>query len=416
MRTAIVIGEDLTEVSAGRRIRNRLVGLRNDTSWRVSPSVLVRAGTDVQVDAYDILLGPNDLSPAVSKLVSLFPTRNDLTVGARADVVLKIAPAVEVTPGLRVDFYSSQGAAAMGLDPRLSLRTELSKRARLLSSMGLAHQPPAFVVPVPGFQPGGLAGGLQSAVQQALGVEVDLGQATTATATVFHNGFFNLSDALSVTQPVAAGCPPGSFPDDSISGDRGTQPGGNGRGCKPAFPAGTVGPDATGGGGGQGSSQLATALSTRANGRAYGLELFIKRKLTSRLGGFLSYTLSRSTRTANGQEFIASFDRTHVLNLALAFDLGRNWRAGTRMTFYTGLPKAPDPTTSATRLDPFFRLDLRVEKRWNLSHGKWLSGVAEWMNASLSKESVGTSCTLNGCQETKIGPVTIPSLGVEGGF
>ncbi len=416
MRTALMAGEDLTEISAGRQIRDRLVGLRTDVAWRLSPSALARAGTDVQVDAYDILLGPNDLSAAAAKIASLFPTRSDLTVGMRGDVVLKVTPAFEVTPGLRLDLYSSEGATAIGIDPRLSTRTAINKSARVLASMGLAHQPPSFVIPVPGFAPGGLSGGLQTAVQQSLGVEVDLGQSTTATATVFHNGFFNLSDALSVTQPVATGCPPGSFPDDSISGDRGTQPSGNARSCKPPFPAGTVGPDNTGGGGGQGNSQQASALSTRATGNAYGVELFLKRKLTSRVGGFLSYTLSRSTRTASGQEFIASFDRTHVLNAALAFDLGRNWRAGTRVTFYTGLPKAPDPTTNATRLDPFFRLDLRIEKRWNLAHGKWLSAVAEWMNATLSKESIGTSCTLGGCQETKVGPITIPSLGVEGGF
>jgi hypothetical protein len=176
------------------------------------------------------------------------------------------------------------------------------------------------------------------------------------------------------------------------------------------------------GGGGQASQNIddvntATAFATRANGTAYGLELFLKRKLTRRFGGFLSYTLSRSTRTANGQSFVAAFDRTHVVNAAVAYDLGRNWRAGTRVTFYTGLPKAPDPTDpGSTRLAPFFRLDLRLEKRWPLGPRAWVSFVAECMNATLSKESVGTSCTLSGCQDEKVGPVTIPSLGVEGGF
>ena len=40
----------------------------------------------------------------------------------------------------------------------------------------------------------------------------------------------------------------------------------------------------------------AKAFATRAHGTAYGLEIFVKRKLTNRFGGFLSYTLSRSTR------------------------------------------------------------------------------------------------------------------------
>jgi hypothetical protein len=38
------------------------------------------------------------------------------------------------------------------------------------------------------------------------------------------------------------------------------------------------------------------------------------------------------------------------------------------------------------------------------------------MNVTLSKEAVGTNCTLSGCTEVTIGPVTIPSIGVEGGF
>jgi hypothetical protein len=290
----------------------------------------------------------------------------------------------------------------------------------LLAALGVAHQTPSFVVPVPGFQPGGLKDGLQTALQESTGVEMDLGSGMIATATVFHNAFFNLSDALSVLPPDIGGCQPGQFPSETLSGDPGTQPMGNGR-CGQRFTPGTLGSDRAGGGG-QGAQsvsdvQQAQAVETRSTGSAYGLELYFKRKLTSRLGGFLSYTLSRSTRTANNMDFIASFDRTHVLNAAVAYDLGRNWRAGVRTTFYTGLPRAPDPSDpTSTRLSPFFRLDLRLEKRWQLSRKWWISFVAEWMNATLSKESVGTNCTLQGCQEEKIGPVTIPSIGLEGGF
>jgi hypothetical protein len=131
----------------------------------------------------------------------------------------------------------------------------------------------------------------------------------------------------------------------------------------------------------------------------------------------LSYTLSRSTRSYGDRTYVASFDRTHVANAALAYNLGRNWRAGTRLVFYTGLPKAPDPTDpTSTRLPPFYRVDLRFEKRWELGKKAWISFVAEWMNATLSKEAIATTCNLQGCQAQEIGPVTVPSLGVEGGF
>lgn len=414
IRTAVMGGIDLTEVSQGRRVRDQMIGLRNELNYRLSPKVLLRAGTDVQIDTYDVLLGPNDTSAAVAAIESFFPSRSDVALGGRADLVIKAAPKLEVTPGMRVDLYGSAGSAALGLDPRISARTSIAKNWRVLTSLGVAHQAPSFIIPLPGVQPGGLKGGLQTAIQESMGLEVDLGQSTTATATVFHNGFFNLSDALSVTPPAPTGCPPGAFPSDTIGGDRETQPNANPRSCAPPFKQGQLGRDSTGGG--NGGAAQAQAFATRADGTAYGLELFLKRKLTSRIGGFFSYTLSRSTRVANGREFIASFDRTHVLNGAIAVDLGHDWRAGGRVTFYTGLPKAPDPTTRATRLDPFFRLDLRIEKKWVLTKGWWISLVAEWLNVTLSKESVGTSCTLNGCTETKVGPITIPSLGIEGGF
>jgi hypothetical protein len=415
MRTAVTGGIDLTQAPGNRYLRDRLVGTRTEVTYRVSEVATVRAGADMQVDTYNIELNTAALTTSQQQTANtLFPTRTDLASGVRGDVVLQAGPRLEITPGARFDYFASEGATAVAVDPRLGTKTTLTDRLRLLGALGIAHQPPAFVIPLPGFQPGGLKGGLQMAVQESMGIEYDVAPGTTATATVFHNGFFNMSDALSVMQPDLSGCPPGSFPSDTLGPDPERQPV-NPRSCgqNRVKQAGTILGDQMNADAGN----TATALETRSHGTAYGFELFIKRKLTSRLGGFLSYTLSRSTRTANGQTFIATFDRTHVLNTALAYDLGRNWRAGTRVTFYTGLPKAPDPTDpGSTRLDPFFRLDLRLEKRWQLSKRWWISFVAEWMNATLSKESVGTSCTLNGCQDTKIGPVTIPSIGVEGGF
>jgi hypothetical protein len=201
------------------------------------------------------------------------------------------------------------------------------------------------------------------------------------------------------------------LPGDWVFGDRS---GGANPGCpSPIKRPGTVGRD---GGGDNGTTAL-QAFETRTLGTAYGFEVFLKRRLTNRLGGFLSYTLSRSTRSVGQNSFVAVFDRTHVVNAAAAYNLGRNWRAGTRVVFYTGVPKAPDPNDASTRLPPFFRIDLRLEKRWQLGQKTWISLVAEWMNATLSKEAIGTQCSLNeGCQTQTVGPVSIPSLGVEGGF
>ncbi len=423
LRVAVTGGIDRSRLQENRFTRDKLVGARTELVRRLSKAALFRAGTDLQTDSYDIEIGDAELTQSASRVSAFFPSRTDLAFGTRADVVLAVTDRLDITPGLRVDFWSSQGKTALAADPRFAMRTEVTDRMRLVSAMGLAHQTPAFVVPVPGFQPGGLRGGLQKSLQESLGVEVDVADATTLTATVFHNGFFDMSDPLGVSERVASGCAPGQFPADSLAGDYGFRGSDFPPPCgEPRFPPGTIGPDRSGGGGqaadSEGGRRAATAFEVRTRGSAYGLELFLKRKLTRRLGGFLSYTLSRSTRSYGTRTFVATFDRTHVGNAAIAFDLGKNWRAGTRLVFYTGLPKAPDPQgrDDDTRLPPFFRVDLRLEKRWQLGQKAWIAAVAEWMNATLSKEAVSTRCTLQGCESQTIGPVTIPSLGVEGGF
>jgi hypothetical protein len=420
LRTAFTLGLDRSIVDQNRSVRDRMAGARTELDYRLSRSVSLRAGTDLTLDRYEVVVGSNDLSPTAATVSEFFPSRTDIAVGVHADLVIDLDSRFTLTPGARVDLYGSEGATAVGVDPRLGWRAEITERLALLGALGIAHQPPAFVVPLPGFQPGGIPGGLQRSIQESLGLELELGQGTTATATVFQNAFFNMSDPLGATPPLEAGCAPGQYPSGSIGGDLGEQPD-EPSFCGPRFEPGTLGPDRSGGGGqaadSRGGRRIGRAFEVRTLGSSYGFEFYLKKRLTSRLGGFLSYTLSRSTRSYESRKYIATFDRTHVANAAVAYDLGRRWRVGTRLVFYTGLPKASDPSDpESTRLPAFFRADLRVEKRWQLGEKTWISVVAEWLNATLSKEAVTTTCTLSGCQAETIGPVTIPSLGVEGGF
>lgn len=421
LRNAFSLGLDRSETQEGRFVRARSASTRTELEVPLAPNARLRAGTNLSLSYYDVELGPADLSTTANNIASLFPARTDVAVGARADVVWRLLPRLEATPGVRVDLYGSEGMTAVGVDPRLAFRAELSERVHLNAALGVAHQPPAFVVPLPGFQPGGLRGGLQRALQESFGIEADLGKGTTASATVFQNAFFDMSDPLGASEPRVGGCPPGTFPEDTLAGDRLTQattppP------CRDRFERGTLGPDNSGGGGqastgGGNGSRVLRAFEVRTLGHAYGLELYLKKSLTSKLGGFVSYTLSRSTRSFENRSYVANFDRTHVLNTALAYDLGRGFRAGGRIMFYTGLPAVATPEQrDPGRLPAFFRLDLRLEKRWQLGREAWISGVAEWMNATLSKEAVSTRCTLAGCEARTVGPITIPSLGVEGGF
>ncbi|MBK9261717.1 MAG: TonB family protein [Polyangiaceae bacterium] len=399
LRQAVTFGYDRTALGGqgGVYARNFLFAARSQILHRVNESVLIRAGVDANLDSYDIF-APDDEN-AQNLFDVLFPPRQDIAAGVYADAVIETGRGVEFTPGARVDWFGSRGATAMSADVRLGMRVPVTKKVRLLSAMGLAHQPPSFVLPVPGLAIGELSGGLQTAAQSSTGVEVDLPLGFKASGTFFLNGFFNMNDTLGTADrdgpPQNPGGPPGMGP--GPGGPPGMGPGMDEP--RPNEPGPAV-------------------LNERALGNAIGLEIYIRRKLTERLGGFVSYTLSRSTRKIGNRTTVASFDRTHVLNGAISFDAGRGWRLGTRVVFYTGLPVEEDVQEQwgSDRLDPFFRIDARVEKRWKMKNKRWLSLVAEMLNVTLNEEPTGLGCTPDGCKQSYIGPVSVPSIGLEGGF
>ncbi|MGK3987434.1 hypothetical protein WME99_30615 [Sorangium sp. So ce136] len=180
-------------------------------------------------------------------------------------------------------------------------------------------------------------------------------------------------------------------------------------------------------------NNIPVSLARRSLGASTGLELSLRRRLTHRLGGFLAYTLSRSTRAFDRYEIPSTSDRTHVLNLAVSYDLGRGYRAGSRLVFYTGTPTftgtpsqlLPNgvpwipgaPRRKIGRYSSFFRIDVRAEKRWSIGRTGWLSAVIEVLNPTLSREAVAYDCSSPlGCEVQWMGPITIPSVGLEGGF
>jgi hypothetical protein len=62
-------------------------------------------------------------------------------------------------------------------------------------------------------------------------------------------------------------------------------------------------------------------------------------------------------------------------------------------------------------------VDVRGEKRWQLnSQGAYLAVVLEVLNATLHEEILSQSCNAYTGRSEEIGPVTIPSLGLEIAF
>jgi outer membrane receptor protein involved in Fe transport len=80
------------------------------------------------------------------------------------------------------------------------------------------------------------------------------------------------------------------------------------------------------------------------DGRAYGLEVLLRRKKGD-LTGFLSYTLSRTERrfpnintdeTGDPQYYTPNYDRTHTLTLAANYALTDQWRLTSTFNYNTG--------------------------------------------------------------------------------
>ncbi|MFL5304315.1 MAG: TonB-dependent receptor domain-containing protein [Polyangia bacterium] len=430
LRIAATLGHDTQGGAGGAdnpvpvRITDPSAAMRVELDKKLTPALRLRAGTSGQFDTYSFHQ-PSTTAADAPVPASVDPPPTNVTVEAHADVVWHLGPRVELVPGLRAEIFESwRSSAAKGidthtrvpvLDPRLSMRVVLTPWLAWVANAGIAHQfralrvgaIPGFLLTVPGFPLGDNQ--LQRALQAAQGVEVSLPAEITATVSGFLSYWSGLTDltanCLQIMPPVTQGGPPR---DDS--------------GRPPALP-------------------YTCPTEQPLHGYAYGMELLVRRSLAKRLTGWVSYTLSRSRRqesfiTPSGGDAVATvpsdYDRTHVLNAVLAADLGRHWRAGARVVFYSGVPyselagNVPAPPYNAYRTPSFFRLDVRLEKRWSLGKDRAIAFVLEGQNVTLTKQAtplaldcIGDMLPQGGttqCKVGTIGPLTIPSLGVQAFF
>jgi TonB family protein len=409
IRLATTVGYERTGIGESDSSSDRDVSVANlgarmrvELDERLRPEVLLRAGGDLSLERFELFAGSDSNGRDARQLL---PSRVDLTTGVWADLVIHPGPGVELVPGVRFDLYRSQGLSAPAFEPRLAARVKIAPAVSWLAALGLAHQMPAFFVPVSGLQPG-IGRGLQESWQFSTGAEVRLPWKITGSLVGFRHAFRQLSDLLATCVDRRAS---------------------------------TANSDCD--------------IDERATGQSYGLEAMVKRDLGERFGFWITYTLSRTTRTFRGETFASQFDRTHVLSVIGSVILGKGWRFGARYSYVTGRPvtasfHAPDvgsppsapieslgpratlpagspdaPSVAdleryfTVRLPSFQRLDVRLEKRWDYANARWVAFTVEWFNATLSKEAVNYSCDyLARCEIEEIGPVTIPSLGLEGGF
>lgn len=339
-------------------LASRGLRLRVSSAQKLGSEVTLRAGGDAGMDRISTERSEAEGGPRV------FPARMDLSGSAYVDAIFG-ATGVEVVPGVRVEAARWRGQHHLLLEPRLASRLQLWRSVAWVSQLGVAHQFPTQSVRIPGQAADPIEQDVQEAWQAAQGLEFGTSSILLGKVSAFH-----------------------SWIDTSEEG---------------------------------------------VTGRNYGLELFLRREFASSVGGIVSYTLSRTATRFGNETLPSEFDRTHVLSAVLGWYLGAGVRLGLRGYYATGQryvvacptpdcgpgdPTAPRPYIVRGRLPSFYRADLRLEKRWDIGLTGWLAVALEWFNATLSKERtfIDWSPEAGDLVYADRDPLTLPSLGIEGGF
>jgi hypothetical protein len=367
IRVATTLGYDRTATDLTPGILERL----EETSVRVRVEAKQWLASDLRLEV------GGDASGLLNR-VGTAPLALQQIAGGFAEVRYLPSDRIELSAGVRADAYATTQAVTGAVDPRISLKLRVSRGLSTLTTLGVSHQPPTYFLPIPGLRLDPSAG-LQTVYQYSEGVELRLPLALSAIVTGFYDADRNTNDFASDCGIFAADC--------------------NG--------------------------------VARVDGSTYGLEATVRRAFSQRLAGWVSYTLSRAERHIGSTTFLSPFDRTHVIAAVVRYDFGAGVDVGVRATYDSGRPDIPAFTLGGVpvyyafgtsqapqmRLPEFYRIDVRAEKRWTFG-AKWLAVVAEMFNATLTPEAVQYKCeiTTGRCTAQTIGPIALPSLGVEGGF
>lgn len=138
-----------------------------------------------------------------------------------------------------------------------------------------------------------------------------------------------------------------------------------------------------------------------ASGSARGLDVLVKKEMGYGLSGFVSLSVSKSTRRndVSGENFSFGFDQPVIANAVLQYKASEKWQYGARWSYHTGHPDTPiigTRTDADGRVRPLFgalntermpayhRLDLRVDYQYSDK----LSYYAELINA-YARSNVG---------------------------
>lgn len=354
--------------------------------WKRSEALALAGG--VEGSLRDIRQGSDSEAAADAFAMITGQIERFYTAAAYAEVLWRPTPDWLLRPGVRADVWSDRETTRGAVDPRLTVRYKLGHRdladvppdsddsaAWLKGSAGIYHQPPRFILPLPGLDQMPLEYGLLRSFQTSLGVEVPLRDRLQLSAESFFNYMDPTIFDLSVNDPSII-----TDANDTIT------------------PTGTVTDDD--------AQDFLDRLTRPQRGRAYGLEVLLRRQAKTGLFGWVSYTLSRSERLRDGEYVPYDFDRAHLVNVVAGLPLRRNWDLGLRLQYQSGKPLTTTAGYNTARTAGYVRFDLRVDKRvvWR----DWLLDFyVDVTNVALLPEEVQPGSVIR---------YVLPTVGLRGRF
>jgi len=405
----VALGLDRSGVQ-GVRVDEWRVAPRIDAQLRLREGLLAHVGLDQEFQIFRLPQGldASGLSTTVENLAFLLSERFVSVTGVYADLAYRRGP-IEVRPGIRADLWAQTGissylpgartrASALGVDPRLLLREQVSERVGLRQSVGVYHQPPDPPFPIPGVESIGLEDGLQRNAQASFGWEWTIAGRLILTQDGYAGRLTNMQD-YELSEGLAN------------SGDGST------------------------------ADELDDYI-IRVSGWTWGLETMLRLIPEGKAYGWLAYTLSWSIRDYPlGGYAPATWDQRHILNAVLGWNVNRKWRVGGRLHVNSGRPytarradengelesllDALRDHRNDARLPVFMQLDARVERVFTVRDAR-LHLYLDLANANFAREvlrcdslesSAGLATqVIEGCVNPQAIRYVIPTLGLRAVF
>jgi TonB family protein len=296
----------------------------------------VGADFDSRVTTYDALL-PDDTNIRNDDLIDIDPSQivrsvETVGLGLHADVAIDVSSRLRLLPGLRIDGYVIQAQTQATIDPRLTARYQSTSTTIVKGYAGVFHQPPQPEAVDNRF--GNPDVGPERGIHVGLGGEWRPSRWWLLDGEVYYIARSNLVHFTA---------------DANVDG------------------AGLVTPERV----------INSGISS-----TYGLEALLKREISERVFGWLSYTYSHSDqrRFPTSRTVLTPFDQTHNLNAVVSWKPGGGWELGARFRLATGRPDTTyvDATLDSdrgsfvpvsggfreSRREVFQQIDARVEKTW----------------------------------------------------